>query len=75
MFDTNGDGQIDRHELKEMFSPSTMRKLSTVSNNASNNEDLWSEIMTEVDKNEDDEISYEEFNDALTIMLKKHMAD
>ena len=52
MFDSNGDGIIDRHELKEMFSPKSMSGITN------NNEALWEEIMREVDQNQDNQISY-----------------
>lgn len=48
-------------ELKQVFD----------STGDSKDETLWHEIMCEVDKNHDNEISFEEFCDAMKDFLKK----
>lgn len=51
-------------ELKQVFD----------STGDSKEESLWQEIMSEVDKNNDNEISFEEFCEAMKDFLKKkHM--
>ena len=61
MFDANKDGRISTLEIKELFaSPET-----------EGNDNMLQEVMSEVDKNNDNFISYEEFNDAMTEMLKR----
>ena len=61
MFDTNKDGKISTIEIKNVFaSPET-----------EGNDKMLKEVMSEVDKNGDNFISYEEFNDAITEMLKR----
>ena len=65
MFDLNGDGQISRDELKQMFSEKVIGENSDLGN------DMIDEIMNEVDKNNDDNINHEEFNAALTQILTR----
>jgi len=62
MFDVNGDGTVTKDELKEVFG------------GASRGEDVWDQIMDEVDKNNDGEISYEEFEDAMMQIIKQKTA-
>jgi len=60
MMDSNQDGRISVLELKEMFS-------SKSAINVNKNEDkVIKDIMLEVDKNHDNFISPQEFNNALT---------
>lgn len=61
MLDTNGDGKISTLEIRNLFS----------SPETEGNDKMLREIMGEVDKNNDGFISYEEFNDAMTEMLKR----
>ena len=53
MFDVDGDGTVTKDELKEVFGV------------ASRGEEVWDEIMGEVDKNNDGLITYEEFEEAM----------
>ena len=62
MFDLNHDGQISIDELKAMFSNETIT--------SSSGNQMVEEIMNEVDKNHDGNISHEEFNDAMTGILR-----
>ena len=64
MFDVNKDGRISIQELKSLFS------IKSAVNGSLAGEKILKDIMNEVDKNNDNEISYEEFNDALTVFLK-----
>lgn len=64
MFDANKDGRISIQELKSLFS------IKSAVNGSLAGEKILKDIMNEVDKNNDNEISYEEFNDALTVFLK-----
>ena len=63
MFDLDGDGSISIDELRHMFSDKIV--------NSSAGEKLLEEIMNEVDANNDNVISYEEFNHAMTVILRK----
>ena len=65
MFDANQDGRISRHELQSLFAEKSLI------NSEHSSELMLQEIMREVDKDNDDHISYEEFNDALTSLLKR----
>ena len=63
MFDLNHDGQISVDELKGMFSDSVAKS------NTGN--EMIAMIMAQVDKNHDNLISHEEFNDAMTEVLRE----
>lgn len=60
MFDQDKDGKISVTEIKNVFSSSF-----------DGGETMLREIMSEVDKNNDNCISHEEFNDALTELLRR----
>lgn len=60
MLDSNKDGKISVMELKEMFSSNSSINMSRDADR------VIRDIMLEVDKNHDNFISPEEFNDALT---------
>lgn len=63
LFDANNDGMISISELKSAFSAKAQKGASI---------DIFiKEVMTEVDKNRDNMISYDEFNNAMTSILKK----
>lgn len=61
MIDVDNSGMITVDELKQVFD----------STGDSKDERLWEEIMSEVDKNHDNEISFEEFCEAMKDFLKK----
>ena len=63
MFDLNHDGQISVDELKTMFADNII--------NSSSGDEMVKEIMEQVDKNHDNLISHEEFNDAMTDILRE----
>ena len=65
MIDTDGSGEITIDELKAAFEPEGHEK----------DGHLWTEIMDEVDKDGDGSISYVEFKNAMTAMLKNKHAD
>ena len=60
LLDANGDGKIDLEELKRNF-----KKQGDEDN------ELFQEIISVVDKNNDNAISYEEFVDGMCKMLIK----
>lgn len=62
MFDLNHDGQISVDELKAMFADNII--------NSSSGDEMVKMIMDQVDKNHDNLISHEEFNDAMTDILR-----
>ena len=62
MFDLNHDGQISIQELKSIFADNII--------NSSQGDEMVQKIMNEVDKNHDNIISHEEFNDAMTEVLR-----
>jgi len=64
LLDSDNSGMISVDELKQAFDTHGDKK----------DEALWLEIMREVDKNGDNEISFEEFQEAMTALLrKKHL--
>ena len=64
MFDVNKDGKISVQELKSMFSE------KSALNHPIKGDKIINEVMREVDKDNNGYITYEEFNDALTGLLK-----
>ena len=60
MFDTDGDGTVTKDELKEVFGGGHVSQRG---------EAVWDEIMNEVDKNNDGVISFEEFENAMKVVL------
>lgn len=65
MFDENGDGVISINELNKIFGGGGSDGAADLSENS-----VLKSILSEVDKDGDNEISYEEFNEAVTSMLK-----
>jgi len=63
MLDIDQDGRISVDELKQVFS-------SEKADFGADNSQMIKSIMNEVDKNHDNYISHEEFNDALTCLLR-----
>lgn len=63
MLDVDNSGMITVDELKAVFDTHGDKK----------DETLWLEIMKEVDKNNDNQISFEEFTDVMTQLLKKQL--
>ena len=74
MFDIDKDGQIDRSELQRIFGKQQVggvfKRQGPVENSNNDAEQTIMEIMAEVDKNHDNLITYEEFNEALTRRLR-----
>lgn len=64
IFDRDGDGQITKEEMKAVFSGGASK-----SELIQKFEQVWSEIMAEVDQNGDGQISYDEFSEAMTKVL------
>jgi Ca2+-binding EF-hand superfamily protein len=60
--DLDNNGSITIDELKQCFESSSGDK---------KDDGLWQELMNEVDKNNDNLISFDEFTEAMTEMLKK----
>lgn len=60
MFDKDGSGTISRDEIKEFFSMS-----------GDGNEGFVMELIEEVDKNGDGEISFSEFKDMMHKIISK----
>ena len=67
MFDLNNDGKISVPELKQMFGQ------KSALNSPMYGEKIITEVMREVDRNNDGFISYEEFNDAITDLFKSQI--
>jgi calcium-dependent protein kinase len=61
MIDQDNSGLITVDELKAVFDNHGDKK----------DQKLWEDIMREVDSNKDNNISFEEFTDAMTGVLKK----
>jgi len=60
MFDKDGSGTIDKDEIKEFFSMSE-----------AGNDEFVNDLITEVDKNGDGEISFQEFKDMMIKIISK----
>lgn len=60
MFDINGDGMITYEELQYVFKENLSADPSA---------QFLKEIMSDIDKNNDNQISFEEFSDGLTSLL------
>jgi Ca2+-binding EF-hand superfamily protein len=74
MFDIDKDGTIDRQELQQIFGKEQVGIYKNAGGNQkedSGGEAIIMEIMAEVDQNNDNIISYEEFNEALTKRLRE----
>lgn len=61
LLDQDKSGMITIEELKAVFDTQGDKK----------DENLWEDIMSEVDKNKDNMISFEEFTEVMTEILKK----
>ena len=61
MFDADDDGTISKEELKMVFGGGHV---------SGRGEEVWDEIMSEVDKNNDGQIQFEEFEEAMKTVLK-----
>ena len=68
LFDSNNDGVISVEELRGVFSQKSQSSSLAINN-------FVHEIMTEIDKDKDNLISYEEFNEGLTSVLKMTLRD
>lgn len=62
MFDKDGNGQISTDELRDVFGGVTTAF-------EDEDEDIWNQIMQEVDRNNDNVISFSEFNDAMVEVI------
>ena len=62
MFDADGDGTVSKDELKLVFGGGHVSQRG---------EQVWDEIMAEVDKNNDGVISFEEFENAMKVVLEQ----
>lgn len=60
MLDQNNDGSVTQDELKQIFGSGHVSQRG---------EQIWDEIMSEVDKNNDGVISFEEFEEAMTLVV------
>ena len=60
VIDTDNSGMITVEELKSVFDT-----------HGDKDDNLWQDIMKEVDQNNDNQISFEEFMNAMTSFLKK----
>lgn len=65
LIDTDNSGNITIEELKAAFEPEGHEK----------DGELWKEIMAEVDKDGDNSISFQEFSDTMTSILKNKHAN
>jgi len=74
LFDKNGDGYLTVDELKEFFNPEQLTKKQPDPEKETeeeiSEEDMWKELMQEVDVNGDGKISLKEFKDMMLKMLK-----
>lgn len=66
MFDLDGDGYITSEELQYVFKQSMSHDPS---------QQFLEEILKDIDKNNDNQISYDEFYDGLTSLLGLGVTD
>jgi Ca2+-binding EF-hand superfamily protein len=64
MFDKDGSGSITPEELKAILGLST--KYS---------DKVWSEIISQIEHNKDDEVTYEEFKNMMHKLIIKNQSD
>ncbi len=62
LIDTDGNGEISKEELKSVFGGGAV---------SSRPEEIWDQIMDEVDDNNDGVIAFEEFETAMRSIVKK----
>ena len=62
MFDKNGDGKISVKELKQVFNSSILSNRS--------DKEVWEQLISEIDKDGDNEISQEEFHEAMAASIE-----
>ena len=63
LFDQDGNGVISIAELKQVFT-------GTQTTQDPEDEQIWTQIMDEVDKNNDNVISPKEFNQAMNLVME-----
>ena len=63
IFDQDGDGNISPEELKRVFGGGAV--------GFQQGENVWNEIMREVDSNNDGQISYDEFKECMYNVISK----
>lgn len=61
LIDQNNDNELTKEELKAVFGGGHVSQRG---------EAVWDEIMREVDKNDDGVISFEEFEEAMNLVIK-----
>ena len=71
MFDKDGNGQISLEELRAVFHGAACGAAAL----EDDDESLWEQIMSEVDKNHDNVISYQEFNDAMIEVIAQRSSN
>ena len=62
LIDQNNDNQLTKDELKAVFGGGHVSQRG---------EAVWDEIMREVDKNDDGVISFDEFEEAMNLVIKQ----
>ena len=60
MLDFDRNGYITKNELKEVFDSTSTK-----------DEELWDQVMMEVDNNRDGSIDFEEFSDVMNKLLQR----
>ena len=64
LFDKDGNGVISKEELRSVFHGAMCQTALEEAD-----EQIWDQIMSEVDKNNDNLISYSEFNSAMVEVI------
>jgi calcium-dependent protein kinase len=62
IFDANNDGSITQEEMSQVWAGCGFDKKNT---------QIWEKIISEVDKNENGKVEYEEFRDAMLLLMKE----
>lgn len=64
ILDTNGDGYISLEDFDDLFSAYGGTKIDT---------EMWDGLLMEADKNEDGRVSFDEFQEAMSNLLRKNI--
>ena len=70
IFDKDGNGQISKDEIRAVFHGGLCQ--AALENG---DEGLWDQIMAEVDRNNDNLISYSEFNEAMMEVITQRSSN
>ena len=68
IFDSDGNGQITMDELKAVFAGG---QAADSQSSSSSKENIWEQVMKEADKDNDNQISFTEFTEAMESVIRQ----